>query len=227
MSDDPLPALTPDQMSQVDSLMASEFAVGTLQSMEVAGQTVAAWARERLLGGDARAKQVVVLAGSGDNGGDGMVAARLLHAWGARPAVWLSHGVDRLAPAAAHQARSLAALGVPLHAPPLADEAIILPPPISSSTRCSGSGSAGRHPGWPRASSPAPTPTPRRRWPSTSPPGSTLPPERRTTLEFALPPPSPWPCPKPASSPPPLAPSPARWPWPTSASRRRRMPGSD
>ena len=108
MSDDPLPALTPDQMSQVDRLMASEFGVGTRQLMEVAGQAVAAWARERLLGGDARAKQVVVLAGSGDNGGDGMGAARLLHAWGARPVVWLSHGVDRLAAATAHPAPLLA-----------------------------------------------------------------------------------------------------------------------
>jgi NAD(P)H-hydrate epimerase len=120
-------ALTPDQMSQVDRLMAAEFGVETLQLMELAGQAVAAWARERFLGGDAQGKQMLVLAGSGGNGGDGMVAARLLHAWGAQPSVWLSHDLDRLNTAAAHQARSLAALGVPLH-PPDADDGSPLPP---------------------------------------------------------------------------------------------------
>ncbi len=128
MPDHLLPALTPDQMSQVDRLMASACGVDTLQLMELAGQAVAAFARDRLLGGDARSKQVLVLAGSGGNGGDGMVAARLLHAWGARPAVWLSQDRDRLSTAAAHQAHSLAALGLPLHPPPATDEAIPLPP---------------------------------------------------------------------------------------------------
>ena len=120
------PALTPDQMSQVDRLMAHEFGVETLQLMELAGQAVAAWARERFLG-DARGKRVLILAGRGGNGGDGLVVARLLHAWGAQPVVWLSHLLDRLGDAAAHQARSLTALGLPLH-PPAADEVITLPP---------------------------------------------------------------------------------------------------
>jgi len=114
-------------MSQVDRLMASEFGVATLQLMELAGQAVAAWARERFLSGDARGKRVLVLAGSGGNGGDGMVAARLLHAWGAHPAIWLSHDMARLSAAAAHQARSLAALDLPLQPPPT-DAAIPLPP---------------------------------------------------------------------------------------------------
>ena len=79
----PIPALTPDQMSRVDRIMVDDFGVTVLQLMEVAGQAVAAWARERFLGGDARGKTVLVLAGSGGNGGDGMVAARFLHSWGA------------------------------------------------------------------------------------------------------------------------------------------------
>ena len=116
----PIPALTPDQMSQVDRIMVDDLGVSVLQLMELAGQAVAAWTRERLLGGDARDKRVLVLAGSGGNGGDGMVAARLLHAWGARPAVWLSH--DALAGsmkgAAAHQIRSLVAMALPVHPPP-------------------------------------------------------------------------------------------------------------
>jgi NAD(P)H-hydrate epimerase len=61
---------------------------------------------------------VLVLAGSGGNGGDGMVAARFLHCWGAYPAIWLSHDAGNLRGAAAHQLRSLQTLGLPIHAPP-------------------------------------------------------------------------------------------------------------
>src|SRR5918997_4384984 len=113
----PIPALTPDQMSRVDRIMVDDFGVTVLQLMEVAGQAVAAWARERFLGGDARGKTVLVLAGSGGNGGDGMVAARFLHSWGALPAVWLSHEADTIQGTAAHQLRSLRALGLPIHPP--------------------------------------------------------------------------------------------------------------
>jgi NAD(P)H-hydrate epimerase len=112
-----IPALTPDQMSRVDRIMVDDFGVTVLQLMEVAGQAVAAWARQRFLGGDARGKRVLVLAGSGGNGGDGMVAARFLHSWGGRPAVWLSHDAATLQGAAAHQLRSLRTLGLPIQPP--------------------------------------------------------------------------------------------------------------
>ncbi len=113
----PIPAITPDQMSQVDRIMAVDFGVGVPQLMELAGHAVAAWAREQMLVGDARGKQVLILAGSGGNGGDALVAARLLHAWGADVAIWLSHHPDSLRGAAAHQAQSLHALGLPLTPP--------------------------------------------------------------------------------------------------------------
>jgi NAD(P)H-hydrate epimerase len=117
MPTSPAPALTPEQMSAVDRIMAEELGVDTLQLMELAGQAVARWARQRFLDGDARGTVVVILAGSGGNGGDGMVAARLLHAWGARPEVWLSHEPGALRGAAAHQAASIMALGIPLTLP--------------------------------------------------------------------------------------------------------------
>jgi len=113
----PIPALTPEQMSRVDRIMVDDFGVTLLQLMEVAGQAVAVWAREHFLGGDARGKTVLVLAGSGGNGGDGMVAARFLHGWGGHPAVWLSHEASTLQGAAAHQLRSLQGLGLPIHSP--------------------------------------------------------------------------------------------------------------
>src|SRR5215212_3728562 len=114
----PIPALTPGQMSRVDRIMVDDFGVEVLQLMEVAGQAVAAWARDRFLAGNAQGKTVLVLAGSGGNGGDGMVAARFLHSWGAYPVVWLSHDAATLRSAAAHQLRSLLTLGLPIHPPP-------------------------------------------------------------------------------------------------------------
>ena len=123
----PIPALTPDQMSRVDRIMVDDFGVTVLQLMEVAGQAVAAWARERFLGGDARGKTVLVLAGSGGNGGDGMVAARFLHSWGGHPAVWLSHDAATLrAKRRGPPVRSLRALGLPIH-PPDQDESAAFP----------------------------------------------------------------------------------------------------
>ena len=113
----PIPALTPDQMSRIDRIMVDDFGVTVLQLMEVAGQGVAAWARERFLGGDARGKRVLVLAGSGGNGGDGMVAARFLHGWGGHPMVWLSHEAATLQGAGAHQLQSLRTLDLPIHSP--------------------------------------------------------------------------------------------------------------
>jgi NAD(P)H-hydrate epimerase len=113
----PVPALTPGQMAEVDRIMTGDMGVDVLQLMELAGQAVAAWARERFLASDVRGRRVLVLAGSGGNGGDGMVAARLLNAWGARPAVWLSHDPGALRGAAAHQAASLRALEIPLRSP--------------------------------------------------------------------------------------------------------------
>jgi NAD(P)H-hydrate epimerase len=124
----PIPALTPDQMSQVDRLMVDELGVDVVQLMELAGQAVASWARARFLAGNAAGKRVLILAGSGGNGGDGLVAARLLHAWGAAPSIWLSHHPEAPWGAAAHQARSLAALGLPLHPPP--DPAPDTPPDL-------------------------------------------------------------------------------------------------
>lgn len=113
----PLPALTAAQMAQVDKLMTGEFGVETLQLMELAGFAVAAFARNRFLGGDARGKQVIALCGSGGNGGDGMVAARLLAAWGAEVGVHLTHKPGDLKGPAAHQATILAKMNIMPAAP--------------------------------------------------------------------------------------------------------------
>ncbi len=127
MGDPRVPALTPGQMARIDQVMTGELGIDVLQLMELAGQAVAAWTRQRMLDANVRGKRILVLAGSGGNGGDGMVAARLLHAWGASVSVRLNHAPDALRGAAAHQARALLALGLPLVPPPEEDAPIALP----------------------------------------------------------------------------------------------------
>jgi NAD(P)H-hydrate epimerase len=120
------PALTAAQMARVDQIMVEELGLAVLQLMELAGRAVAAFARERFLGGDPRGRRALVLAGSGGNGGDGLVAARLLLGWGARVEVILSHHPEHLRDAAAHQLHVLTALGLTCQ-PPTTAESTTLP----------------------------------------------------------------------------------------------------
>ncbi len=75
------PVLHPSEMAEADR---RTIAAGTPQAvlMERAGSAVA-FAVRRVAGGT-YGRRVVVLCGSGNNGGDGLVAARHLRAWGAR-----------------------------------------------------------------------------------------------------------------------------------------------
>ena len=75
------PVLTPEEMAVVDRSAPEPVEV----LVERAGFAVAHAAR-RLLGG-AYGRRIVVVAGRGNNGADGRVAARRLSAWGARVAV--------------------------------------------------------------------------------------------------------------------------------------------
>jgi NAD(P)H-hydrate epimerase len=68
-----LPALTADQMREVDRIMIDELHVDLLQMMENAGRNLADLAAGRYSPADA-----VVLAGPGGNGGGGLAAARHL-----------------------------------------------------------------------------------------------------------------------------------------------------
>jgi NAD(P)H-hydrate epimerase len=108
---DSLPWLSVAQMREVDRLMIDEFAIALEQMMENAGRNLALLARH-LLGGDARARRVLVLAGSGGNGGGGLAAARHLLVAGADVGVVLAKP-ERLAPATRRQHEILARLGVP------------------------------------------------------------------------------------------------------------------
>jgi NAD(P)H-hydrate epimerase len=115
-----IPAISGAAMVSVDRIMIDELGVDTLQLMELAGYGVADMAR-RHCGLDLSAHpSVLAMAGTGGNGGDALVAARLLHAWGARAAVMLSKSRDDLSGVTAHQLATLDRLGIPVHEPPVA-----------------------------------------------------------------------------------------------------------
>jgi NAD(P)H-hydrate epimerase len=80
-------ALTAAEMREVDRLTGERDGLPTLQLMENAGKAVAEFLRSSLT--DAACKGTVVLCGKGNNGGDGLVVARLLQERGAKPAVYL------------------------------------------------------------------------------------------------------------------------------------------
>jgi NAD(P)H-hydrate epimerase len=103
-----IPALTTQQMIEVDRLMIEEFGITLLQIMENAGRNLAELAR-RMLGGDARGKRVAVFCGNGNNGGGGLVAVRHLHDWGAE-VLYQVVSPDRLKDTPAHQLKILEAM---------------------------------------------------------------------------------------------------------------------
>lgn len=109
-----IPALTGEQMAAIDRIMIDELGVDVLQLMEVAGRAVAAFARDRMLGGDAEGKRVTVLCGTGGNGGDGLVAARFLHGWGAAVSIWLNRRPDPGRGVTAHQLAIVEQMGLPV-----------------------------------------------------------------------------------------------------------------
>src|SRR6266705_6714248 len=80
-------ALTAAEMREVDRLTTERGGIPTLQLMDNAGKAVADFLRSSFA--DAACKGAVVLCGKGNNGGDGLVVARLLQERGAKPAVYL------------------------------------------------------------------------------------------------------------------------------------------
>ena len=81
--------VTAEQMRGLDRECArAGIPVSTL--MENAGKAVAEATRDAL--GEAKGQRVVCLAGGGNNGGDGIVAARYLHDWGYEAGIYLCAG---------------------------------------------------------------------------------------------------------------------------------------
>jgi len=94
--------------------MVDVFGIHLVQMMENAGRHLAELARERFLELDPLNKNIVVLAGSGGNGGGAMVSARNLQNWGARVSVFLTKPEDELSGVIREQASILRGLDIEL-----------------------------------------------------------------------------------------------------------------
>ncbi len=111
----PLPALTSAQAGQVDRLCSERFGLPVDWLMEAAGWQVARHCRGR----------TYVVCGAGNNGGDGLAAARHLHRWG-RLAGVACIAPEALAGPARREADALAALGWELASEPDFSEAQVV-----------------------------------------------------------------------------------------------------
>lgn len=105
-----VPAVTVEQMREVDRQMIEEYGILLIQMMENAGRNLAVLVSAIAQG--AFGKSVLVLAGTGNNGGGGLVAARHLSNMGAQVRVILSAAADDLREVPAHQASILAKMEV-------------------------------------------------------------------------------------------------------------------
>jgi NAD(P)H-hydrate epimerase len=108
-----VPAVTTAQMAEVDRAMVEDFGIALVQMVENAGRNLAQLARE-MLGGQALGRQVLVLAGAGNNGGGGLVAARHLVNAGAEVEVVLATSPSALQDLPAYQLAILQRMGLPI-----------------------------------------------------------------------------------------------------------------
>jgi hydroxyethylthiazole kinase-like uncharacterized protein yjeF len=101
-----VPSVTPEQMARIDRIAETGFHISPLQLMENAGRAVAGFACSEFR----LPKMVAVLVGKGNNGGDGLVAARHLHNRGLGVSVVLAD--KNLKGLPLHQLRAVRALGI-------------------------------------------------------------------------------------------------------------------
>jgi len=113
-SKESIPYLTTEQMIEVDRAMMEDYKIELMQMMENAGRNLAHLARGRFLDGDPRGKTVVVLAGTGGNGGGASVSARRLHNYGASVRVYVTKAADQFRPVPAHQLDILLRMNLPV-----------------------------------------------------------------------------------------------------------------
>lgn len=104
-------AVDRETMIEADRIATDRLGLSLLQMMENAGREMADLTR-RVLGGCVHGRSVVVLAGTGNNAGGGLVAARRLAGWGADVCVAFARPIMRLRPGPYAQIEPLLASGV-------------------------------------------------------------------------------------------------------------------
>ena len=108
--------LTAEEMAEVDRAAIQSYGIDVLSLMENAGLAVAAMSK-KMLGGKVGGMEISALVGKGNNGGDGLVAARHLSNWGASVRVILGAERSDLRDVPARQADVAEKLGIPIHGP--------------------------------------------------------------------------------------------------------------
>lgn len=108
--------LTAEEMAKADRVAIEDFGIDVLSLMENAGLATANLAR-KMLGGDVAERSICCLVGKGNNGGDGLVAARHLHDWGARVTVALGGERDEIRDVPARQLRTIERMEIPVGNP--------------------------------------------------------------------------------------------------------------
>ena len=106
------PAIDAAGMAEVDQLMTETYGISLPQMMENAGRALAVLARARYFGGSVVGRQIMVLAGSGGNGGGVLTAARRLATWGAQVRIILSKDPSEMTPVPGQQLAILRAMGI-------------------------------------------------------------------------------------------------------------------
>jgi NAD(P)H-hydrate epimerase len=114
MTEKSIPFVTAAQMREVDRLMVEVYGIQLIQMMENAGRHLAELAVDRYLGKDPLQNRVIVLVGSGGNGGGALVCARNLLNWGFQVEVILSQQPSAYEDTIHQQIRILEAYSVPL-----------------------------------------------------------------------------------------------------------------
>jgi len=107
--------LTAAQMREIDRITTERYGVPSLTLMENAGRSVVKFLHQRF--SPLEAQEIVVLCGRGNNGGDGMVAARMLRELGIEPRVLLLADPARLSDDAGVNYKRLAQSGLPTTVP--------------------------------------------------------------------------------------------------------------
>ncbi|MEX2203388.1 MAG: NAD(P)H-hydrate epimerase [Actinomycetota bacterium] len=114
-----IPALTAEQMREIDRIMVEELHIDLIQMMENAGRALASLALRRFA-----PRVVTILAGPGGNGGGGLVAGRHLANHGVDVSVVLSSS-DRMGEVPSHQLDVVERMGIVVTEEPPASALVI------------------------------------------------------------------------------------------------------
>lgn len=107
-----IPAITAEQMEHINQL-AIQSGLQMMQMMEHAGLHLARFVVDK----HPNANHILVLAGPGHNGGDGLASARMLANWGYTVSVIVTHNEEQLKEMTMHQLALLQQMKLPVYWP--------------------------------------------------------------------------------------------------------------